>query len=89
MMRVEFGTARHVTPPSVDVEREVVVAASSLVMGRVGAVVIVDVIDGVVIEKFEVITTNPLVGLVAEAVMKLPVILYDPPPPPEFQLEPE
>jgi hypothetical protein len=32
--RVEFGTARHVIPPSVEVEREVVEAASSLVTGR-------------------------------------------------------
>jgi hypothetical protein len=32
--RVEFGTARHVIPPSVEVEREVVEAASSLVIGR-------------------------------------------------------
>jgi hypothetical protein len=31
--RVEFGTARHVIPPSVEVESEVVVAASSLVTG--------------------------------------------------------
>ena len=31
---VEFGTARHVIPPSVEVDREVVEAASSLVIGR-------------------------------------------------------
>ena len=32
---VEFGTARHVIPPSVEVESDVVEAASSEVMGRV------------------------------------------------------
>jgi hypothetical protein len=31
---VEFGTARHVIPPSVEVDKEVVEAASSLVTGR-------------------------------------------------------
>ena len=31
--RVEFGTARHVIPPSVEVERDVVAAARSLVGG--------------------------------------------------------
>jgi hypothetical protein len=30
--RVEFGTARHVIPPSVEVDKEVVVAAISEVM---------------------------------------------------------
>jgi hypothetical protein len=34
--RVEFGTGRHVMPPSVEVESEVVAEASSEVMGRVG-----------------------------------------------------
>jgi len=34
-MRVEFGTARHVIPPSVDVEMEVVADAISLVMGGI------------------------------------------------------
>jgi hypothetical protein len=32
---VEFGTARHVIPPSVEVDKEVVEAASSLVTGGV------------------------------------------------------
>jgi hypothetical protein len=32
---VEFGTARHVIPPSVDVEREAVAEASSEVMGGI------------------------------------------------------
>ena len=39
--RVEFGTARHVIPPSVEVEREVVDAASSEVMGMVLVLVVV------------------------------------------------
>ena len=38
-MRVEFGTARHVIPPSVEVDREVVVEARSLVMGTMPVLV--------------------------------------------------
>jgi hypothetical protein len=50
MMRVEFGIARHVIPPSVEVERDVVAEASSDVMGRVGVGVI---------GKLAVMTTRP------------------------------
>jgi hypothetical protein len=54
---VEFGTARHETPPSVEVEREAVEAASSEVMGKVGVMVWVVVL--VVVVVLRVMVTEP------------------------------
>jgi len=75
---VEFGTARHVIPPSVEVDKEVVAAASSLVMGRVGAVM--RVVE--VMVKLAVMVTRPWPVLIAPASVKV-VIPKEPPPPPE------
>jgi hypothetical protein len=78
---VEFGTARHVIPPSVEVESDVVEAASSEVMGRVEIVVLV-----VVLRVLRVMVTEPFPLLFAVADVKLPVMLNEPPPPPDEYL---
>jgi hypothetical protein len=56
---VEFGTARHVIPPSVEVEREAVVEARSEVMGRVEVVVVMRVGVMVLMVKLAVMVTEP------------------------------
>ena len=60
---VEFGTARHVIPPSVEVESEVVAAASSDVMGRVEMVEMGDAVMG----KLAAMVTEPWVVFIAPA----------------------
>jgi hypothetical protein len=77
---VEFGTARHVIPPSVEVESDVVEAASSEVMGRVEIVVLV--VE--VMVKLAVMVTEPWVVFIAPA--SVAVDGNEPPPPPEAQL---
>ena len=62
--RVEFGTARHVIPPSVEVESEVVAAASSLVMGRVGMVEKVRATSVMVTEPWPVLVAPLSVSVV-------------------------
>jgi hypothetical protein len=61
---VEFGTARHVIPPSVEVESEVVEAARSEVMGRVEIVVLRMVLVVVAVVVLRVMVTEPLPVLV-------------------------
>lgn len=57
--RVEFGTPRHVTPPSVEVEREAVVEARSEVMGGKVEMVVVLVVVLRVMVKLAVMVTEP------------------------------
>jgi hypothetical protein len=81
--RVEFGTARHVIPPSVEVEREVVEAASSEVMGRVLVVVLrVVMVVVAVIVKLGVMMTEPSLSVVDITLIDEVPLLIEPPPPP-------